>query len=197
MKAFLFVLFAANLSFGKTQIPPDENYYRDLTLKVRQSGTFSVPSPGTQSLISYSFEFDQPVYPKPMLGDSHLVTNPNYFYRLFFDRILFKDGSFVEINGDKLPLTCLFIDGQDNRFSNEKPSPLLPEFVLKIYLVANDFSCQGPIKPGWPESGGKEQNWDTYLYFEIRDPTIMLPTEAVLRYRWNEFHMVMVDGGGQ
>lgn len=197
MKLLIFILFIAQISFGKTLKAPDESYYRDLTLKIRQAGVFSVPSPGTQSLISYNFEFGDPVYSKPMMGDYHIGTDPNYFYRTFFDRILFKDGSFVEVNGEKLPLTCIFINGQDNRYSNEKPSPLLPEFVLKVYLVANDFSCQGPIKPGWPETGGKEENWDTYIYFEIRDPTIMLPTEAKLRYRWNEFHMVLVDGGGK
>lgn len=197
MKVLLLMLFATQISFGKALKPPDEKYYRDLTLRIRQLETFTLPMPGIQPAISYSFEFGQPVHLQPQLADSHLGPDPKYFFRSFFDRILFKDGSFLEVNGEKLPLTCLFINGQDNRFANEKPSPLLPEFILKVYLIANDFSCQGPLRPGWPESGGKEENWDTYIYFEIRDPTIMLPTEAKIRYRWNEFHLILTDGGGK
>ena len=63
---------------------------------------------------------------------------------------------------------------------------------MRVYLVANDYSCTGPINPGWPDNGGKEETWDTYVYFEIRDPTIMLPVEAHLRYRWNEYKSVLV-----
>ncbi len=129
--------------------------------------------------------------------DSHLDSNKKYFNRLFWDRILVKDGSFVMINGEKLPLTCVVLSGQDNRFADPKSiSPLIPEFVLKIYFVANDFSCQGPLKPGWPETGGREENWDTYLYYEIKDPTIMLPVDAKIRYKWNEFNVTLVDKGG-
>ena len=195
--AIVGVIFFLSPFAGAVKIP-DANYYRDLTLKVRNSAEFSIPFPGVQSSVNYSFIFDQPVYPVPLMNDMHMGEGKNYFYRSFWDRILLKDDSFLLINGEKLPLTCIFISGQDNRFTDRKNlTPLLPEFVLKIYLVANDFSCQGPIKPGWPATGGREQNWDTYLYYEIRDPTIMLPTDAKLRYRWNEYSVVLVDRGGR
>ena len=61
--------------------------------------------------------------------------------------------------------------------------------------MANDFSCQGPIRPGWPRTGGNKENWDTYLHYEIRDPTIMLPQDALIRYRWNETKAVLIDKG--
>ncbi len=190
-------VFAEN-NFGSTIEAPGAQFYRDLTFKVRKSSEFSIPFPGVQSSINYSFEFDQPVYDMPMIGDTQMNSKDPYFYRSFFDRILFKDGSYLEVNGEKLPLTCIFISGQDNRFADKKLySPLFPEFVLKVYLVANDFSCQGPITPGWPDTGGKEQHWDTYITFDIKDPTIMLPMDAKLRYRWNEYNMVLVDRGGK
>ena len=185
-------------SSSKLTKAPDVQFYRDLTLKIRKTGEFSIPFPGVQSSINYSFEFDQPVYDIPIMNDTQMGSKDSYFYRIFFDRILFKDGSYLQVNGEKLPLTCIFISGQDNRFADKKLySPLLPEFVLKVYLVANDFSCQGPITPGWPQTGGKEEHWDTYLYYEIKDPTIMLPMDAKLRYRWNEYNVVLVDRGGK
>lgn len=192
-------IIASLISFAAiAEKPPGLDFYRDLTLKVRKTAEFSIPFPGLQSSISYSIEFGRPVYDVPMLSNFQSGTSGDtYFYRSFFDRILFKDGSFLLVNGEKLPLTCIFIDGQDNRFADKKEySPLLPEFVLKVYLVANDFSCQGPIKPGWPGTGGREENWNTYLYYEIKDPTIMLPMDAKLRYQWNEYNVVLVDRGG-
>ncbi len=189
--------FADN-KFGSTIKIPNAEFYRDLTLKIRTNGEFTIPFPGLQSSINYSFEFAQPVYDIPMIGDTQLNSKDPSFYRIFFDRILFKDSSYLQVNGEKLPLTCIFVKGQDNRFADKKLySPLLPEFVIKVYLVANDFSCQGPITPGWPQVGGKEEHWDTYLYYEIKDPTIMLPTDAKLRYRWNEYNVVLVDRGGK
>lgn len=179
------------------KVPPAAQQYRELTHRLRTSSEFMVPFPGMKSSVAYAFEFDKAIYPKPIFEDLHLGMNGPYFYRSFWDRILFKDGSYVEINGERLPLTCVFIDGQDNRFANENSSPLFPEFVMRVYLVANDFSCQGPKKKGWPDVGGREENWDTYIYYEIKDPTIMLPVEAKIRYRWNEFEMVLVDRGSK
>ena len=133
---------------------PSAQYYRDLTLQIRKTGQFALSFPGTQSTIEYYLEYGQPVYKEPMLFDSLLNGDKKYFRRLFWDRILVKDGSFVTVNGEKIPLTCVVVSGQDNRFEDKNNiSPLLPEFVLKIFFVANDFSCQGPLKPGWPETG--------------------------------------------
>ncbi len=112
------------------------------------------------------------------------------FYRIFFDRIFLKDGSTLHVGGQDLPLTCVFVSGQDNRFSGDH-NPLFPQFILKVHFVANDFSCVGPINPGWPGSGGKKEAWDTYVHYSIKDPTIMLPVDAGLRYRWNEFEALL------
>ncbi len=94
----------------------------------------------------------------------------------------------------KLPLTCVFIHGQDHRFSG-KDDPLFPDLLLKVYLVANDFSCTGPLNPGWPSNGGKMETWHTYLYYEVRDPTIMLPVEIKLRDFWNEYSAILFEKG--
>jgi hypothetical protein len=176
---------------------PQPMFYRDLTLKIRDNVAFEVVLPGVKSTITYQFAWDTPAIKLPLLGDTHLNDKQPYFLRIFFDRMYTKSDSFIEINGEKLPLTCVFVSGQDNRFMKPNQTPLLPNFVLKVYIVANDFSCQGPLKPGWPATGGREENWDTYIYYEIRDPTIMLPTEAKVRYHWNETAMILSTRGGK
>lgn len=178
----------------------EKKFYRELNLSLRKSAKFFIPMPGLQKTdFSYNLEFDQPLWQEPIIGDMPSdggdPTRKGQFYRSFFDKIFLKDGSVIKLNGEEIPLTCVFINGQDNRFSGN-PSPVFPQFIMKVYLVANSFSCQGPIRPGWPETGGKKEAWDTYIYFEIRDPTIMLPSENKLRYRWNEYEAILVDDGG-
>lgn len=166
-------------------------FYRELTLNIRNSAEFQVPMIGSDQSYSYQLEFADPVYKEPIMGDTTFGNDPSKFYRSFWDRIMLKDGSFALINGEEIPLTCVFVSGQDNRFSGNT-DPRFPEFIMKVYLVANDYSCVGPINPGFPANGGKLEAWDTYLYFEVRDPTIMLPVETKIRYRGNEFHSVLV-----
>lgn len=169
-------------------------FYRALTLKVRSSGMFRVPVPGTSDQsFSYELKFGLPIFDQPIISDFYLGPDNSQFVRNFWDKVLVLDGSTLKLGNDEVPLTCVFIEGQDNRFS-KKDTPLIPDFLLRVYLVANDYTCLGPINPGWP-SVGKKESWDTYLYFEIRDPTIMLPTEVKLRYRWNELPATVIDGG--
>jgi len=174
---------------------PGPQFYRELTMRIRPEGTFRVYMPdGRHQDIRYNLEFGEPVYPEVKIGDYVVEAGKPEFNRLFWDRILLKDGSIVEIGGEKLPLTCIVVSAKDNRFSGPK-SPLIPDYIIGVHLVANDFSCQGPIRPGWPETGGRKENWDTYLHFEVKDPTIMLPQDAEVRYRWNEFNAIWIDAG--
>lgn len=174
---------------------PGPAFYREFTMRLQRKGTFRVFMPDARHAdINYSFEFGEPVYPEVKIGDYLVEPRKPEFNRSFWDRILLKDGSYVEIGGEKLPLTCVVVSAQDNRFSGPK-SPLIPDYIMRIKLVANDFSCQGPIRPDWPFSGGRKENWDTYIHFEVKDPTIMLPTDAEIRYRWNEFNAIWIDAG--
>jgi hypothetical protein len=174
----------------------DEQFYRDLAFRIRQKGSFKIPMPSNGDLsFSYEMAFANPRWDKPIMNDFFLDSDKKKFYRHFWDKIFLQDGAFLSVGGEKVPLTCVFLSGQDNRFS--KDTPLIPDFVLKVYLVANDFTCTGPINPGWPSNGGKKETWDTYVYYEIRDPTIMLPTEAKIRYRWVEFPAIVIDQGGE
>lgn len=195
MKYALLILLISFQASANHKDPSDSEvqYYRDLTLKVRRAATFKVPMPsGADMQYNYNFEFADPVYAKPLVGDIHMNGQDDpRFSRDFFDRILLKEGSTVHVGGEDLPLTCIFIFGQDNRYAGPL-LPTFPVFVMRVYLVANDFSCTGPINPGWPENGGKKETWDTYVYYEVRDPTIMLPVEGHIRYRWNEFTSVLV-----
>jgi len=190
---FIALLFSVSAFGTEAQLAQDLKYYRDLTLTVRKSGEFKIALPdGSNTFFSYELDADEPIYPSPKY--SNLVidsSNPSQFYRTFYDRIFLKDGSKISIGDEYLPLTCIFIKGQDNRYSGNQ-SPLFPKIILNIYLVANDYSCTGPINPGWPDNGGKKETWDTYLNYTVKDPTIMLPVDPEFRYRWNEFKAVLI-----
>ena len=166
-----------------------KEFYRELILNIWKEGNFELGIPPQKADIRYQFEWWEPFSGMEEPIDFPLETGSDKFYRIFFDRLLFKDGSFLTIGDETFPLTCLFVEGEDNRFSGKK-TPLIPDLLLKIYIVANDFSCTGPINPGWPWNGMRKENWDTFLYYEVRDPTIMLPVEPILRYRGNEFAIV-------
>ncbi len=199
MRSMLIILFVSLLlpivssAHTKKSHGPKPEIYRDLTMKIRDKGIFRVYMPdGRHQEVNYEFKFGEPVYVEPKISDVHLDPRKPEVMRSFWDRIMLQDGSFFEIGGERLPLTCIFVSGQDNRLSGSD-SPLVPDFIMRIYLVANDFACQGPIRPGWPSTGGRKENWDTYLHYEVRDPTIMLPSDALIRYRWNEFSAVLID----
>lgn len=196
----LLAVFSAILSIGAVRAIAAETAtsisYRDLTLKLRTSGSFRVPMPSNGDLaFSYEVKFGAPRFSEPITYDFSLGPDKDKFYRHFWDKVFFLDGSYLLVGGEKVPLTCVFISGQDNRFT-KKDTPLIPDFVLKVYLVANDYTCTGPVNPAWPANSKKKEMWDTYVYYEIRDPTIMLPADAKIRYRWAEFPAILVDGGG-
>lgn len=168
------------------------NYYRQLTNSIKPQSQFKVSLLNRDEFYDYSIELGKAIYDHPIISDLPIMDQPSYFYRNFWDRILLKEGSVVTINGQKIPLTCIFVSGQDNRNMGINDS-YFPQLIIRVYLVANDFSCTGPINPGFPGKGDKEEAWDTYLYFEINDPTTMLPVEAKIRYKWNEFRSVFVE----
>lgn len=184
-----FFLFNTIFSFAATR--EDLSYYRSLTESIRPSAQFKVSLINQDEFFDYSLNLANPIYSVPIVNDLPVFDRPDYFYRQFWDRIFLKDGSRILLNGEEVPLTCIFVSGQDNRFAGIT-DPRFPQFIMKIYLVANDFDCVGPINPSWPTNGQKEETWDTYFYYEVKDPTIMLPVEAKLRLKWNEFKSVLV-----
>jgi hypothetical protein len=176
--------------------PAEKKFYRQMVLRIRNAAEFKVPMPANGDLhFSYKLEFADPKWPETSTGEYLMTDDSGYpngkFIRFFWEKIFLKDGSYIEVGGEQIPLTCIHVDGQDNRKSG-KNGPLMPDFILKIKFVANDWTCTGPINPGWPENGGKKESWDTYLQYTIKDPTIMLPVDAELRYRWSEFQAVLV-----
>jgi hypothetical protein len=184
-------------AFAKDPPPGVGKFYRDLVLRIRTQAEFKVPMPANGDLhFDYKMDFDQPKWKDPIMDDYPVTDDmgkPNgKFIRFFWDKIFLKEGSYVNVGGEQIPLTCIHVDGQDNRYSG-KSGPLIPDFVLKIKFVANDWTCTGPINPGWPGNGGKKEAWDTYIQYTIKDPTIMLPIDAELRYRWAEYTAVLVQ----
>jgi hypothetical protein len=186
----LFMLVISTVSMANST-GPDKNYYRKLTMDIRREASFRIPMPdGKDMNYSYKIELGEPIYAEPMVSDTSADTKGKFF-RSFYDRIWLKDGSIAKLGGEEIPLTCIFVSGQDNRYSGND-SPLFPQFIMKIIVVANDYTCSGPIRPGWPAGGGRKENWGTYIHYEVRDPTIMLPVENGLRYRWNEYTSILV-----
>lgn len=174
---------------------PGPAFYREFTKRIQNKGTLRVFKPdGIHEDIKYEFELGEAIFPEVKIGDYLVESGKPFFTRRFWDRILLKDGSYLEIGGEKLPLTCVVVSAQDNRFSGPK-SPVIPDYIIRIHLVANDFACQGPVRPGWPYSGGRKESWDTFLHYEVKDPTIMLPTDTEVRYRWNEYSAIWIDAG--
>ena len=183
----------ASAAHGIESTPAD---YRALVSRLRQKGVFRIPIlQSGQFTFSYDLRLEDPIYTLPLVSDFYLDPMGLKRIRKFYDKISLNESAVLQINGASIPLTCLFVDGQDNRFS-EKDSPLIPDFILKVYLVANDYTCTGPINPGWPENGARKDAWDTYLYYEIRDPTIMLPVHPHIKFRENEFQAELMDSGG-
>jgi hypothetical protein len=177
-----------------SQLPQDPQYYRSLIKRVRPHAKFKIPMPsGGDFEFSYDLRVGKPLLNAPIVEDYPGDAGRNIIFRNFFDKIFLEDGSTLHLGGEEVPLTCIFVRGQDNRLA--KSTPLLPDIILQFYLVANDYSCTGPINPGWPENGQKKETWDTYLRFDVRDPTVMLPVETSLRYRWNQFSAVLIDSG--
>lgn len=190
-----FICVAAALPALAEDFPQNVDDYRNLTLRVRPKAQFRVPMPDGRDLaFSYEMKLAKPLFDQPITADFKLDPRGEQFYRHFWDKIFVADGSALNIGTESIPLSCVYISGQDNRFA-KKSNPLIPDFVLRVYLVANEFSCTGPINPGWPMNGGRKETWDTYVYFEVKDPTIMLPVEAKIRYRWNEFPAYLADQG--
>lgn len=197
------LLFGLNTAEAKPPKPvleklPNAQYYRDLTMRIRKSGVFQYPSvDGKGTQISYQMEVGEPSYAEPKLSDASFdIMDLRKIWRLFWDRVYLKDGSYMQIGEDKIPLTCIWVSGWDNR-ANGNQTPLVPKVVMRVMLVANDYTCQGPVRPGWPETGGKKDAWDTYLHFEVKDPTIMLPQDASVRFRGGSFSLILIDGGPQ
>jgi len=170
----------------------EKKFFRDLVMRIRPQAEFKIPMPANGDMhFNYSFEFDQPLWPEPVTSDFSINSRGKKFYRSFWDKIFLKEGSYMTVGGEQIPLTCIFVAGQDNRHSG-KVGPLFPDLILKVTLVANDWTCQGPINPGWPSNGGKKETWETYVHYEVKDPTIMLPTDVELRFRWNEYDAILV-----
>ncbi len=193
---FLPLIFGIFISNARSEnLPADPLFYRDLiTKRIRPESKYKVYLPGLQSLeFTHKLSVGDPLWTVPMMHDLPLASDgTTKIYRSVWDRMWLGADSQLIIGEEHLPLTCVFVSMQDNRGAGTN-SPLFPEYVAKIYLVANDISCVGPINPGYPSNGGKKETWDTYLYYEIRDPTIMMPTNVKLRYRWNEFESVFIN----
>jgi hypothetical protein len=178
----------------------DREEYRNLTLATLPDGAFRIPMPeGPAMNFTYHLEFGEPYRHPPFNGEPYVMEFPDLtgdrtkFWRGFFDKVFLKDGSYIQFNDEKVPLTCIFVDGQDNR--NADPGGNFPrrQFIMKIYLVANDYQCMGPKRNDYRGGGRlRDEAWETYVYYEVHDPTIMLPMEAHLRIRWNELAAVWV-----
>ncbi|WP_413290484.1 hypothetical protein [Bdellovibrio sp. HCB337] len=163
----------------------DRKFYRDLTHKLSRVGTFSVTMAGTHQKIHFEYDLAKPIYAEPIIADARVGLDPRHFYRNFWDRIFLTEGSYLDINGRREPLTCIFINGQDNRYAGLS-DPRIPTILMRIYLVARDKTCTGPLNPNYPQDGTVAENWDTYMYYELKHPETLFPTGSRIRTNWND-----------
>lgn len=169
--------------------------YRNYVLALPATMNFSAVTPWGLGEVSYSLKWSAPLISLPAMASyPALDGDPTKNFVEFFDRIALTPDSFIKIGELTIPLTCIWVHGQDNR-EVDGDDPLIPKQVYRYILVANDFSCSGPINPGWPENGLKKEYWDTYVELLIKDLTIYRPAEATLRYRWNETKMIVKEIG--
>lgn len=170
-------------------------FYRNQVLALPACMSFEAPTPLGSAKISYKFTWGDPAIAQPFVGVLPVLgSDVNGKYIEFYDRIYLAPDSVLNVNGKKIPLTCAWVHGQDNS-EIDNNDPLVPKQLLRILLVANDFSCTGPVNPGWPGNGQRKETWDTYLDLMIKDLTIYRPADARLRYRWSESKMI-VNGVG-
>jgi len=181
---FGFVMFLSLFSQAK-QISDGVQFYRDMTNKIRKDAEFNVAMPGFDKAIHYHIELAKPIYAMPIVQDAMLGQDHSKFFRTFFDRI-FLSNSYVTVGSETIALTCIFVHGLDNRYAGPTDARL-PNFYLKIYFVANDPTCVGPLSPDYPNDGGIPEAWDTYFYYEIKNVAEMLPKAGKIRLHWNEF----------
>lgn len=191
------VILIFNFALGSDKFPIEiKSEYRNLLASLKSQGTLKIVTPGLNDdpIIYFELKIDK----ETTLGNSRYVDiyldpgQQDQYIRKFYERIFLTDESFIKVNNETIPLTCIFVEGQDNR-NLQIDSPLFPKIIFDVYLVANDYSCTGPINPSWPEQGGKEETWDTFLRYVIKDPTIMQPTDTYLRLRWNEYRTILVN----
>jgi hypothetical protein len=157
--------------------------------------TFEVENPLGSTEVNYNLKWDAPLLALPSISIlPEMGGDPTQHYVEFYDRISSSMDSVLTVGNVALPLTCVWVHGQDNT-ERDDGDPLIPKYVLRMLLVANDFSCTGPINPGWPGNGQRKELWDTYVEILIKDFTLYKPAEAKLRYRWNESRMIVKDVG--
>lgn len=185
------LLVFSTASFARPTPPhkkPNENdlkkHYRSLIMRVRTEGEFKVAMPDRGDLVfKYKMQLDEPKY-------AETIVTPIWGYYEFWDKIFLKEGSYIELGGEQIPLTCIHVAGRDLGLDKNKPE--IPQYMIRFFFVANDWTCTGPINPNYPKFSTRKDAWDTYLHYDVKDETIMLPTEPGLRYRWNEYEAVLV-----
>jgi hypothetical protein len=182
--AMLLSLFTVAIANAK-QVSDGVEFYRNMTNQIRKDAEFTVAIPGSTLDINYHIELAKPIYQMPIVQDAMLGQDHSKFFRTFFDRI-FLNNSYVTVGTETIALTCIFVHGLDNRYAGPSDDRM-PNFYLKIYFVANDPLCIGPLAPDYPSDGGIPETWDTYFYYEIKNVAEMLPKAARIRLHWNDY----------
>ncbi|MGZ3809781.1 MAG: hypothetical protein ACXVCE_16985, partial [Bacteriovorax sp.] len=86
----------------------------------------------------------------------------------FYNRISVTSDSSIEIEKAhlKLPLTCIWIHGVDNRKFQSIPESLRKIIFTEIYFVSGDAKCKGPVNVNYPYEGDSKKNWDNFIKIE-------------------------------
>jgi hypothetical protein len=168
--------------------------YRRDVLAIPAQMKFEVRSPLGSAEVSYQLTWDEPAALLPETSRFPSLSSPDAYFIEYYDRIFLAPGSQMNVGSRVLPLTCIWVHGQDNR-----PwitfDPLIPLKVMRILLVANDFACEGPFNPGWPGNGKPKETWDTYIEIQLKDLALYRPSHSSLRFRNVETELAVTEVG--
>jgi hypothetical protein len=175
--------------------------YRDLLLNLPKNVQWVHHSIFGDQVVDLHYEVEAPVAVSPdvlriPLGDNGVAVE-------FYDRFQLKPSSVLEVAGKKFPVYCLWVQGQDNRFSRNVMGTTsnIPDLLLtRIIWVLEPGSCaQGPV-----DSVG-EPRWESFVQLRALDPATDRFRDGALSYygtiyplspmlRPSFIHLTMMEG---
>jgi hypothetical protein len=79
----------------------------------------------------------------------------------FYERARLAPGSFIDVAGRHLDLTCLWLNGQQNPAEHGGDI-----FLRRVYFVIDNPDCTGPV------TELAEDRWESFLQLNIFNPTV-------------------------
>ncbi len=164
---------------------PKEEFYRRITANLPTHKKFRWIPPGMKPVeVEYEIKWTEEALKN--LKFFKMATPLTANVRIWTDKVLLHEsGSYIQVKGEtssKVPLDCVFVDGQDNLDVHKTKPALYPRFRLMVKLGANDPECKGPFNTNPLNYTVSDDLWETFLEFQIRD--LASKTPILPQFRW-------------